>query len=81
MSRNSGGKVSKALEKALEEELKEVTRRWRASDAIPEGKKEGDFIYEAVSRMRILDRCIKMESLKLKVADDSFGSEFGKADS
>lgn len=78
MSRNSTGRVSKSLEKALEAELKEVTRRWEEGDTMPEGKKAGDFRYGAVERCRIIDRLLKMESLKLKVTDDSFGSEFGK---
>ncbi len=35
-------------------------------------------MYGAVERMRILDRCLKLEGLKLKVDDAGFGENFGK---
>lgn len=78
MSRAKTGRVSKELEAALKEELREVTRRYKGDEAIPEGKKEGEFVYGTVERMRVIDRALKLEGLKLKVDDEGFGSEFGK---
>lgn len=76
MSRVSKGKVSRELEAALKEELREVTRKYGKDDVIPEGKKLGEFVYGTVERMRVIDRALKLEGLKLKVDDEGFGSEF-----
>lgn len=78
MVTRKSGAVSQALEDALADELKEVTRKWGKKDAIPEGKKEGEFVYGTVERMRVIDRALKLESLKMKVDDAGFGSNFGK---
>ncbi len=76
MSRKSQGKVSKALEDALSAEVREVTRKYEAPDATPAAKKIGDFVYDTVERMRVYDRALKLEGLKLKVDDSGFGANF-----
>lgn len=78
MSRGKSGAVSKELEAALADEVKEVSRKYGKRDAIPEGKKEGEYVYGTVERMRVYDRALKLESLKLKVDDAGFGVNFGK---
>ena len=73
MARGNTGKLNKELEKALAEELKEVTRKH------PKGhEEEGRFVYSTVERCRVIDRCLKMQSIQLKADNPEFGAEFGK---
>lgn len=67
MSKKTLGKINKALEDALAAELKEVAER----------DDEGKFKYSVVERMRVYDRALKLESIKLKLEDPEWGKEFG----
>lgn len=78
MSKKSSTKVSQVLIDAMDAELKEVTRKWKRTDTIPEGKKEGEFVYSTVERMRVIDRSLKLEALRVKEDAPAFGSAFGK---
>lgn len=60
------GKVNAALEKALNDELKEITKRGE----------DGKFIASATERMKILDRCLKWQSIKLHTVDEDWGKNF-----
>jgi hypothetical protein len=69
-----------ALEKALIDELQEVTKRHDA-DKFEDGKavaKQGEYVYPTVERMRVMDRALKLEQVKLKMDDPEWGKEFGK---
>lgn len=72
------GKVSEILLKAIDGEVEEVARKYKDGDTIPAGKKSGDFVYDTLERMRVYDRAIKVEAIKLKVDDAGFGSNFQK---
>lgn len=74
MAKKSTGKVNAALERALAEELKEVTRKEA------EGENQGKFVYSIIERMRVYDRALKLESIKLKADDPEWGKAFGKGD-
>lgn len=76
--RAAGGKISAELEAALADELTEVRRKYKDGDRIPKNKQVGDFVYPASTRMSIIERCLKLESLKQKNPDAGFGTEFGK---
>lgn len=73
----SSSKVSKALQDALADEVAEVSRKYKASETMPAGKNAGDYVYDTVDRMRVYDRALKLESVKLKTDDDGYGSKFG----
>ena len=77
--RASKGKINDVLSAALTEELAEVRKRWK-EDGEEDGKprKKGEFIHGAVERMRVIDRCLKHQSILLNTDDSEFGSAFGK---
>lgn len=74
----AAGQISAELEEALKDELAEVRKRYADGDKIPKNRKVGDFVYPASTRMSVIERCLKLEALKQKNPDASFGSEFGK---
>lgn len=79
MTKRKSGQVNAALEKALEAELEEV-RRKHAEDVMDGEKKvatKGENVYSLIDRMRVYDRFLKLEQLKLKVDDPEWGSKFG----
>lgn len=78
MSKRKTNSVSTVLQEAMDEEVREIRRKYQRGDTIPAGKKEGDFVYDTLERMRILDRALKLESLRLKQDDPGFGSGFEK---
>lgn len=61
------------LEAALAEEVKEISRKHETDG---EGHKRGAYVYPTVERMRVYDRALKLEQLKLKVDDPEWGSKF-----
>jgi hypothetical protein len=68
-----------ALEKALIDEMSEVTKKRDADDVNEEGKivaKQGDYVYPTVERMRIYDRALKLEQVKLKMDDPEWSQAF-----
>jgi hypothetical protein len=73
MARANGGKLDAALAKAIADELREVTQRHPKNH-----EKEGQFVYGTVERMRVIDRALKLQSLKLKTDDPEWGKEFDK---
>ena len=78
MARKSeqGKHVSAALIAAMDEELKEITKRHPAGH-----DKAGEFVYGALDRMRIIDRACKIDALKMKGDSTEFGTAFKKDDS
>ena len=76
MSRKATGKVNAALEKALADEVKEITRRH--PEDYGDREKRGKFVYELIDRSRVYDRALKLEALKLKADDPEWGKEFNK---
>ena len=76
MSAKKMGRIDSALEKALAEELKEITRKHT------EGENKGQFAYNTMERMRVIDRCLKHQAIKLKANDETWGEAFsgGKED-
>lgn len=70
MNKKSVGKINRALEKALAEELKEITEK----------DDHGGFKHSPVDRMRVYDRALKLEQIKLKIQDSDWGSQFGSGD-
>lgn len=73
MAKAAGGKLDSALAKAIADELKEVTKRHPAGH-----EQAGQFVYGTVERMRVIDRALKMQSLKLKADDPEWGREFNR---
>ena len=73
MSKKNAGKVNAELDKALALELKEIGRK-HPHDG--DGYKKGDYIYNTVERMRVYDRALKLEAIKLKANDSEWGSAF-----
>ncbi len=69
------GKIDALVEKALNDELKEVTRRHSVGH-----DKAGEFVYSSVERMRVIDRVLKLQSIKLKASDPEWGAAFGAGD-
>lgn len=60
------GKVSAALEDAIADEIKEVTKK----DA------EGKYLHPTIDRMRVIDKALKLEAIKAKLPDDDYGTGF-----
>lgn len=73
MVAKAGGKLNAELGKALAEELKEVRKKHPKDH-----EHAGEFIHNALERMRVLDRCLKYESIALKADNPEWGSEFDK---
>jgi len=61
------------LEKALAEEIAEITKK------VTDGDKKGQYVYDTVERMRVYDRALKLEQLKLKVDDPEWDRNSGVA--
>lgn len=66
MTKKATSKVNIELEKALAEELKSVTTK----------DHEGNYKFSIVERMRVYDRALKLESIKLKIESPEWGEEF-----
>ncbi len=69
------GKLDAALEKALADEVKEITKRHKEDG---EGYKKGDYVYGVVDRTRVYDRALKLEFLKAKIVSPEWGKAFEK---
>lgn len=70
MAKSAGSKVDAALERALADELKEITRKEAGED----GKEK--FVYSLLDRSRVYDRALKLQSIKAKLPDSDWGSEY-----
>ncbi len=64
--KNSSGKINAALEDALAEEIKEISKK--------DG--EGKFVYSVIDRTRVYGQAIKLEAIKAKMDDPGFGEGF-----
>lgn len=74
MSKATSGRVNAELQKALADEINEIRSKHSA------GEKKGEFKYDLLDRMRVYDRALKLEGIRLKVSDENYGSKFGKGD-
>lgn len=92
MAKRGQGKLNAALEEAIAGEVKEISRR-HAEDVIEETEegegddkktvetvvaKKGDFVYPTLERMRVYDRALKLEQIKVRLDGDEWGGKFGK---
>jgi hypothetical protein len=69
MSRKKdSGAVSKVLVAAIDAEVAEMARK----------NEDGTFVYSMVDRCRVYDRALKLEALKLKSDDPTWGAAFEK---
>lgn len=78
----TSGKLDSALEIAIAEELRAIRAKHKADVLDDSGaivKKKGEFIYPLKERMEVIDRALKIEQLKLKVDDATYGTAFGGA--
>lgn len=76
------GKLNAELERALAEEVKEISRKHKEDVWDGEGDekkhvaKKGAYVYSVIDRMRVYDKALKLESIKLKADDPEWGAEF-----
>lgn len=76
------GKLNVELERALAEEVKEICRKHKEDvwdgegDARVQLAKKGGYVYGVLDRMRVYDKALKLESIKLKADDPEWGAEF-----
>ncbi len=70
MSKPGGnaGKINSELTKALAREVKEISEK----------DDEGNFKHPILDRMRVYNAALKLESIRLKVSDEGYGSNFGQ---
>ena len=54
------------IEKQLTEELKASRQK----------DKEGNYVMPSIERMRVVDRCLKLEAIKAKMGEAEYGSGF-----
>ncbi len=64
------GKVSAVLEKALAEEVEEISRKHQ------DGDNKGKYVYDVMDRTRVYNQALKLEAIKAKLPDGDFGKEF-----
>lgn len=76
MSKAKPGKLNDELEKAMAEEVRLIRQKY-AEDDDATGRKKGEFKYDVLERMRVYDRALKLEAIKLKVDGSEWGKEFG----
>lgn len=67
-SKSKGGTLNATLERALADELTEIMKK----------NGDGSFVHNALERCRIIDRCLKWESVKQKLENPEWGKEFDK---
>ena len=78
------GKVSVELDEALAAEIREIRRTHTEDvyDGAGENRKQvakkGDYVYPTLERMRVYDRALKLEMVKVKIESPEWGSAFGK---
>ncbi len=60
------GKVNAALEEALADEIKEISRKGD----------DGKYVYSVIDRTRVYNQALKLEGIKAKLPDQDFGKEF-----
>lgn len=82
--KSTGNQVGRQIQDSIDAELKEIQRRHAENVYEGEGDnrkllhREGDFVYSLLDRMRVYDRALKLEQLKLKADDPEWGTGFGK---
>jgi hypothetical protein len=59
-------KVNAELENLIADELRNAKRK----------NTDGSYVMSLTDRMKIIDRALKMEGIKAKVTDDTYGSGF-----